>query len=315
MERWKGRVALVTGASVGIGAAVARALVQQGMRVVGCARNVDKIEKLSAECQSAGYSGTLIPYKCDLSNEEEILSMFSAIKTLHKGVDVCINNAGLAHNEPLLSGKTDGWRNMIDVNVLALSICTREAYKSMKERNVDDGHIININSMGGHRVVPSADEHFYCATKYAVTALTEGIRQELREANTHIRATCISPGIVETEFAFRHHNSDPEKAAAVYESMKCLKAEDIASAVTFVLSAPAHVQVSRSVSFSLTFSPSKGSALCGDWFLYRSLSFVSPDWRCADEASRAGLIAVELEAVGGADQTAAMGRGQRGLEP
>lgn len=106
--------------------------------------------------------------------------------------------------------------------------------------------------MGGHRMVPSADEHFYCATKYAVTALTEGIRQELREANTRIKATvsecsyftldesvwpisqcdtdnweltfpclqCISPGIVETEFAFRHHNSDPEKAAAVYESMK-----------------------------------------------------------------------------------------------
>nr|XP_043897729.1 dehydrogenase/reductase SDR family member 11a isoform X2 [Solea senegalensis] len=199
--------------------------------------------KLSAECQSAGYSGTLIPYKCDLSNEEEILSMFSAIKTLHKGVDVCINNAGLAHSEPLLSGKTEGWRNMIDVNVLALSICTREAYKSMTERNVDDGHIININSMSGHRVVPSADVHFYSATKYAVTALTEGLRQELRAAKSHIRVTSISPGIVETEFAFRHHNSDPEKAAAVYESIKCLKAEDISSAVTYVLSVPPHVQI------------------------------------------------------------------------
>uniref|UniRef100_A0AAY4EQU4 Dehydrogenase/reductase SDR family member 11 n=1 Tax=Denticeps clupeoides TaxID=299321 RepID=A0AAY4EQU4_9TELE len=199
--------------------------------------------KLAAECQSAGYSGTLIPYKCDLSNEEEILSMFSAIKTLHRGVDVCINNAGLAHNEPLLSGRTEGWRKMIDVNVLALSICTREAYQSMRERGVDDGHIININSMAGHRVVPGADEHFYCATKYAVTALTEGLRQELREAKTHIRATSISPGIVETEFAFRHYDSDPEKAAAVYESIKCLKAADIASAVTYVLSAPPHVQI------------------------------------------------------------------------
>ncbi|XP_055729614.1 dehydrogenase/reductase SDR family member 11-like isoform X2 [Salvelinus fontinalis] len=208
-----------------------------------CDRDVFAWTKLAAECQSAGYSGTLIPYKCDLSCEEDILSMFSAIKTLHQGVDVCINNAGLAHNEPLLSGKTDGWRNMIDVNVLALSICTREAYQSMKERNVDDGHIININSMGGHRMVPSADEHFYCATKYAVTALTEGLRQELREAKTHIRATCISPGIVETEFAFRHHNSDPEKAAAVYESIKCLKAQDIASAVTYVLGTPPHVQI------------------------------------------------------------------------
>ncbi|XP_006640902.1 dehydrogenase/reductase SDR family member 11a [Lepisosteus oculatus] len=243
MDRWRGRVALVTGASVGIGASVARALVQHGMKVVGCARNVDKIEKLAAECQSAGYTGTLIPYKCDLSNQEEILSMFSAIRTLHQGVDVCINNAGLAHAEPLLSGKTEGWRNMLDVNVLALSICAREAYQSMKERNVDDGHIININSMSGHRVLPASGVHFYSATKYAVTALTEGLRQELREAKTHIKVTCISPGLVETEFAFRLHNSDPEKAAATYESIKCLKAEDIASAITFVLSTPPHVQI------------------------------------------------------------------------
>lgn len=74
------------------------------------------LQKLAAECQSAGYTGTLIPYKCDLTNEEEILSMFSAIKTLHQGVDVCINNAGLARAEPLLSGRTSGWRNMIDVS-------------------------------------------------------------------------------------------------------------------------------------------------------------------------------------------------------
>ncbi|XP_036393175.1 dehydrogenase/reductase SDR family member 11 isoform X1 [Megalops cyprinoides] len=243
MERWNGRVALVTGASVGIGAAIARALVQHGMKVVGCARTVEKIEKLAAECRSAGYSGILVPYKCDLSSEEDILSMFSAIKTLHQGVDVCINNAGLAQAEPLLSGKTSGWRTMIDVNILALSICTREAYQSMKERNVDDGHIININSMSGHRVVPSGDVHFYSATKYAVTALTEGLRQELREANTHIRATCISPGLVETEFAFRLYNNNPEKAAGTYESIKCLKADDIASAVMYVLSAPPHVQI------------------------------------------------------------------------
>ncbi|KAJ8368359.1 hypothetical protein SKAU_G00083870 [Synaphobranchus kaupii] len=243
MERWKGRVALVTGASVGIGAAVARTLVQHGMKVVGCARNVEKIEKLSAECQSAGYPGTLVPYKCDLSSEEEILSMFSAIKTLHRGVDVCINNAGLGCAEPLLSGKTDGWRTMMNVNVLALSICTREAYQSMKERSVDDGHIININSMGGHRVVPNSDGHFYSATKHAVTALTEGLRQELREAKTHIRASCISPGLVETEFAFRLYNNNPGKAAAIYEHIKCLEANDIASAVTYVLGAPPHVQI------------------------------------------------------------------------
>ncbi|KAL0973191.1 hypothetical protein UPYG_G00200110 [Umbra pygmaea] len=243
MDRWKGRVALVTGASVGIGAAICKALVQQGMKVIGCARDVEKIEKLAAECECAGHSGSLIPYRCDLSNEVDILSMFSAIKTLHQGVDVCINNAGLAHPESLLSGKTDGWRAMIDVNILALTICTREAYKSMRERSVDDGNIVNINSMSGHRVVHSADTHFYSATKYAVTALTEGLRQELREANTHIRATSISPGMVETEFAFRLHILHPEKAAASYENMKCLEAVDIASAVTYVLGTPPHVNI------------------------------------------------------------------------
>ncbi|XP_029028329.1 dehydrogenase/reductase SDR family member 11-like [Betta splendens] len=243
MERWKGRVALVTGASVGIGAAVAKELVRCGMKVVGCARDLDKLQKLAAECQSAGYSGIFVPFKCDLSNVDEILSMFAAIKEQHNGVDVCINNAGLAHPEPLLSGKTSGWKNMLDVNVLALSICTREAYQSMKERNVDDGHIINLNSMCGHRIVPISNIHFYTATKYAVTALTEGLRQELREARTHIRATSISPGVVETEFSYRFNPTDPEKAAATYTSLKPLQAIDVAHAVTYVLSAPPHVQI------------------------------------------------------------------------
>ncbi|XP_036054091.1 dehydrogenase/reductase SDR family member 11 isoform X2 [Onychomys torridus] len=212
MERWRDRLALVTGASGGIGAAVARALVQQGLKVVGCARTVGNIEELAAECKSAGYPGTLIPYRCDLSNEEDILSMFSAVRSQHSGVDICINNAGMARPDTLLSGSTSGWKDMFNVNVLALSICTREAYQSMKERNVDDGHIININSMCGHRVPPESVIHFYCATKYAVTALTEGLRQELLEAQTHIRATCLRP-------------------------------EDVAEAVIYVLSTPPHVQV------------------------------------------------------------------------
>ncbi|XP_013880688.1 dehydrogenase/reductase SDR family member 11 [Austrofundulus limnaeus] len=243
MDRWRGRVALVTGASVGIGATIAKELVRSGMKVVGCARSVEKIQKLAAECQAAGYSGQLVPFKCDLSKTEEIESMFASIKAQHKGVDVCINNAGLAHPEFLLSGKTSGWKNMLDVNVLALSVCTREAYQSMKERNVDDGHIINLNSICGHVVIPSSDIHFYTCTKYAVTALTEGLRQELHEAKTHIRATCISPGVVATEFAPRLYSNDPEKAASSYTTYKALEAIDVANAVIYALSAPPHVQV------------------------------------------------------------------------
>ncbi|XP_059937643.1 dehydrogenase/reductase SDR family member 11 isoform X1 [Mesoplodon densirostris] len=245
MERWRDRLALVTGASGGVGAAVARALVQQGLKVVGCARTVGNIEELAAECKSAGYPGTLMPYRCDLSNEEDILSMFSAVRSQHSGVDICINNAGLARPDTLLSGSTSGWKDMFNVNVLALSICTREAYQSVRERKVDDGHIININSMSGHQVPSQSVAHFYSATKYAVTALTEGLRQELREAQTHIRATawpltgaqllsrlsllaqCISPGVVETQFAFKLHDKDPEKAAATYEHMEVGPSEAI----------------------------------------------------------------------------------------
>ncbi|XP_006801674.1 dehydrogenase/reductase SDR family member 11-like [Neolamprologus brichardi] len=169
--------------------------------------------------------------------------MFVAIKEQHKGVDVCINNAGLSHPEPLLSGKTSAWKNIMDVNVLALSICTREAYQSMKERNVDDGHIININSLCGHKVIPFADFHLYTATKYAVTALTEGLRQELRAEKTHIRATSISPGLVATEFISRASSKNPDEVAAFYATTKSLKTKDIASTVTYILSTSPHVQI------------------------------------------------------------------------
>uniref|UniRef100_A0A8D2N662 Dehydrogenase/reductase (SDR family) member 11 n=1 Tax=Zonotrichia albicollis TaxID=44394 RepID=A0A8D2N662_ZONAL len=124
------------------------------------------------------------------------------------------------------------------VNVMAVSICTREAYQSMKERNIDDGHIININSMNGHSVVPQSVVHFYSATKYAVTA---GITNPIRMCSAFFQ--CISPGLVETGFAFKLHDNDPERAAATYESIRCLKAEDMANAVIYVLSAPPHVQV------------------------------------------------------------------------
>ncbi|XP_054651098.1 dehydrogenase/reductase SDR family member 11-like [Dunckerocampus dactyliophorus] len=119
MECWRGRVALITAASVGIGAAIANrggsSLFEKGgIVVVGCARDVEKLKSMAAECLGAGHSGVLLPFKCDLTSEEEITSMFSAIAAQQKAVDVCINNADVAHPEPLLSGRTGGWRNMLD---------------------------------------------------------------------------------------------------------------------------------------------------------------------------------------------------------
>ncbi|XP_052688400.1 dehydrogenase/reductase SDR family member 11-like isoform X2 [Crassostrea angulata] len=240
MERWVGRVALVTGASVGIGAAITRALVKHGMKVVGCARNVQQIESIRDELKAE--KGQLIPIKCDLTKEEEILAMFKQIQKDLGGVDVCINNAGLAHCAPLLSGSTADWKNMLDVNVLGLCICTREAFQQMQKNKVDDGHIILINSMSGHRVKPYAAGHFYAATKFAVSGILEGIRNELQELNSHIRVTSVSPGVVATEFQQRMHKS-PEIGKKICSHFKYLEAEDLADAVIYALSAPAHVQV------------------------------------------------------------------------
>lgn len=240
MEKWVGRVALVTGASVGTGAAITRALVKHGMKVVGCARNVQQIESIRDELK--GEKGQLIPIKCDLTKEEEILAMFKKIQKDLGGVDVCINNAGLSHCAPLLSGSTADWKNMLDVNVLGLCICTREAFQQMQKNKVDDGHIILMNSLSGHRVVPNAEGHFYSVTKCAVSAILEGIRNELHMLNSHIRVSSVSPGIVATEFHQRMYKS-PEVGKRICSRMKCLEGEDLANAVIYALSAPAHVQV------------------------------------------------------------------------
>ncbi|XP_037085363.1 dehydrogenase/reductase SDR family member 11-like [Pollicipes pollicipes] len=177
MERWRGRVALVTGASAGIGAAICRGFVHHGMTVVGCARNHKRIEELAAELKDC--RGSLTAIHCDLTKSEEIEAMFRAIVKQFGGVDACINNAGLNFPGGLLDGAIDKWRTILDVNVLALAHCAQLAIKSMKDRDATEGQVINICSMAGHVVPPLASIHFYTATEFAVTALTESLRQEL----------------------------------------------------------------------------------------------------------------------------------------
>ncbi|XP_065892565.1 dehydrogenase/reductase SDR family member 11-like isoform X2 [Dysidea avara] len=243
MERWKGRVAIVTGASAGIGYELSKRLVQLGVVVVGCARNITAIESLSQELSKSG--GKLVAMKCDVRKEEDILSMMSAIKSQFGGADICVNNAGLAHHAPILSGSTDMWRNMIEVNVLGLCVMTREFIKQLRERNVDDGHVILLNSVAGHWVYKNS---MYCVTKFAVTALTEGIRMELRAIQSNIRVSSISPGLVRTEFLPRYQGlEDPmnivDEAYAKTFGFQVLEVEDIASAALYILAAPARMEV------------------------------------------------------------------------
>lgn len=229
MRRWENKLALVTGASAGIGRAVARALLATGMRVAGCARRAERLEEIEG----------LIPYTVDLRDERQILDMFADLESGHGGVDVLVNNAGLGHRAPLLSGATEHWREMLDVNVLALCVCTREAIAHMR-RGESEGHIIHISSMAGHRVPGGSG--VYSATKYAVRSLTEGLRQELRTEGLPIRVGAISPGFVETEFAAHYHKRQ-EAAAETYGRYQVLRDEDVAQAVLYLLKQPSHVQV------------------------------------------------------------------------
>jgi NADP-dependent 3-hydroxy acid dehydrogenase YdfG len=187
----------------------------------------------------AQQGATVTAYSTDLRQESDILQLFESIRQTWGGVDVLVNNAGLGHKEPLMAGNTESWREMLDVNVLALCICTREAIQDMQARN-GDGHIIHISSMSAHRVPKGSG--MYSATKFAVRSLTEGLRQELREANSSIRVSSISPGFVETEFAEKYTKS-AETAQKIYSQFPVLQPDDIAEAVWYALSQPPYVQV------------------------------------------------------------------------
>ncbi|XP_065913784.1 dehydrogenase/reductase SDR family member 11-like [Dysidea avara] len=243
MERWKGRVAIITGASAGIGYELSKRLVQLGVVVVGCARNIAAIENLSQELSTSG--GKLVAIKCDVGKEEDILSMMSAIKSQFGGADICVNSAGIGHECQLLSGDTEKWRNILEVNVLGLCVMTREFIKQLRERNVDDGHVFHLNSISGHVVNPATS--FYNASKFAVTALTEGLRKELRDIKSNIKITGISPGVVATEFGPRRRGMDNPKEAMtdLYATFgyPVLQPEDVADSIIYALSTPPRMQI------------------------------------------------------------------------
>jgi NADP-dependent 3-hydroxy acid dehydrogenase YdfG len=231
-----GKVALVTGASSGIGRAVALVLQGAGMKVVVAARRIDRLQDIAER----GSPDTVLPIACDLRDEQQIISMFATVRERWGGVDVLVNNAGLGRNATLCDGSSEDWREMLEVNVLALCICTREAVADMR-RHGDTGHVVHISSMAAHRV-PSGSG-VYSATKFAVRSLTEGLRQELRQAGSGIRVSAVSPGFVETEFAEVFHHGDRTAPSRTYGNYPCLQPDDVAAAVRFVLTAPAHMQV------------------------------------------------------------------------
>ncbi|XP_067014726.2 farnesol dehydrogenase-like [Anabrus simplex] len=249
MERWSGRVALVTGASSGIGAAVAYQLQDHGVHIVAVARRVDKIEEAVAKArtdaktrgryhESKAKPGKLYAKKCDVSKEEDILALFKWIKETLGGVDILINNAGLVKMAGTTNASTEDWKIQLDVNVLGLSICTREAVQNMRARGVDDGHIIHISSTAGHEVL-TCHIAMYCAAKSAVRALTEGLRKDFVEHKSNMKVTCLCPGLTRTELANNFPNINIEE---LYK-LPYLNPEDVGDAVLYALGTPPHVQI------------------------------------------------------------------------
>ncbi|XP_062550505.1 farnesol dehydrogenase-like [Armigeres subalbatus] len=231
-------VAIVTGASSGIGAATVQELTKAGLVTIGLARRVEQVEALKANLPVEAVA-RLHAFKCDVSKEKHILEAFKFVENTFGGVDMLVNNAGVYQKVDLFeNGNTASLRQSLDVNVLGLTLCSREAFFSMQKRGVA-GHIIHINSIEGHYVPCYPGANLYPASKFAVTAITETMRNELRNSGTKIKVTSISPGFVTTPM---------EDLCDVYantetSTMPVLHPEDIAHGILYALGTPPHVQV------------------------------------------------------------------------
>ncbi|XP_011185382.1 farnesol dehydrogenase [Zeugodacus cucurbitae] len=238
MERWLGRVAVVTGASAGIGAACAQYLANNGMIVVGLARRKERIETLR-ETLKPEASQRLHAIQCDVRKEQDIIDAFKQIESEFGSVAVLVNNAGILRFSDLVSeDNTSDLRDTIDTNVLGVAYCTREAFRAMRAHG-GDGHVFLINSIAGHNVasIPGLSWNMYPSSKYAVTAMTEVYRQEFLKYNTKIKVTSISPGGVLTDILPMHLLPEDKT------NLPLLKPEDVADALLYCLQTPPHVQI------------------------------------------------------------------------
>jgi len=226
----------ITGATSGIGKEIAKNFSSKGFSIAALGRSQKKLEVLESE--TSEFSGSVSLYQVDLRNEENILRTFNKIISDLGHIDVWINNAGLGYESPLIDGETKKWQEMLEVNVLALSICTREAIRHMNQRNFP-GYIIHINSLSGHRIYKEGG--MYAASKYAVTALTEGLRRELHQMKSSIRISQLSLGLVMTEFHEKYYQ-DSTLADQIYDQFTPLTGKNISEAVEFLLNQPLHVQ-------------------------------------------------------------------------
>jgi NADP-dependent 3-hydroxy acid dehydrogenase YdfG len=236
----KGKVAIITGASSGIGYATALALSKAGAKIAAGARRTDRLESLQSEIAKNG--GEVFIQKLDVTNKADCDAFAAAVIKKWGAVDILVNNAGLMPLSFFKSLKVDEWDQMIDVNIKGVIYCTAAVISHMLEKK--SGHIINVSSVAGRIVFPSGS--VYCATKHAVAAFSEGLRQEFSQ-RANIRVTCIEPGEVATELLNTITDKSLEKyvQSAKQREAQQLQAEDIANAILFAVESPAHMNVNE----------------------------------------------------------------------
>jgi len=238
----KARV-LVTGASAGIGAATAESFCRAGAKeVIAVARREERLQELAARWAEA-HGADVTPVVLDVADRASVEALAKRHPRLFDA-DILVNNAGLARGtDPIQAAAAEDWEEMVRTNVLGLLYMTRLVAERMAGRG--DGHIVNLGSVAGRWTYPGGG--VYCATKSAVAALTEGLRMDLH--GTGVRVTNIEPGLVDTEFSEVRFRGDRTRAAKVYADTRPLRAEDVADAIVWSCSRPAHVNVQEMVLF------------------------------------------------------------------
>jgi NADP-dependent 3-hydroxy acid dehydrogenase YdfG len=239
MAKLDGKVAVITGASSGIGEATAEALAAEGASVVVAARREDRLEEL-VERINGKDGGKALAVTCDVTDEQQAHDLIERAKDEFGRVDILVNNAGVMQLSKIQRGLSDEWRTMFDVNVLGLLYATDAAIEVMKEQG--SGHLVNISSLASRGTRPGLG--VYSGTKMAVNGISESLRQELLEDN--VRVTMVEPGAVETELP--DHITDEEASeglSAMLERLEPLQAEDIANAIAYVVTQPERVSINE----------------------------------------------------------------------
>jgi NADP-dependent 3-hydroxy acid dehydrogenase YdfG len=234
----KDKIVLITGASSGIGYSTAMALSKEGAKIVAGARRIERLDELKKSVESQG--GEIIIQKLDVTKLDDCNNFAKIAIERYGNIDVLVNNAGIMPLSFFKNQKVDEWDRMVDVNIKGVFYCTSAVIPFML--NNKSGHIVNISSTAGRIVFPAGS--VYCATKHAITAFSEGLRQEFSQ-RSNIRVSCIEPGVVATELTNTITDSSLESFIQNTKKMQPLQAEDIANSILYVLKAPINVNVNE----------------------------------------------------------------------